>query len=370
MQVSPSLLDGTRLPIWSDKVTSWVEIPPLALMVLDKRKPLIFNIYNKILLRMIPKKEIEGLVLGLLKKGLSYKEISLELKNVFGVEKTVGSVRSLCFRKGERSSTYYKDSKILTKCLNCGCDILDLKCHNRKFCSKYCSGSFNNSNKEKGHWRKKKDVECLNCGKMVRFKYCNPNCQRSYERRSIFSRIENGEIFSSNICKTYLINKYGDKCMECGWCEVNKKTGKIPINLEHVDGDSSNNRLENLKLLCPNCHSLTETYGSLNKGRGRSERQNYRNYIKKMELSELINELSIIKGENIREKKEKEISKFNKIEYYKGNMKIKNRPSLEELLKSIKSLGYRGTGDLYGVTDACIKNWIEKYKKYGNDWLN
>lgn len=61
--------------------------------------------------------------------------------------------------------------------------------------------------------------------------------------------------------------------MECGWCEVNPISGKVPIELEHIDGDSNNNSLENLKLLCPNHHSLTPTYKYLNKGKGRHSRR-------------------------------------------------------------------------------------------------
>lgn len=72
--------------------------------------------------------------------------------------------------------------------------------------------------------------------------------------------------------KSYLIEKYGNKCMDCGWCEVNKTSNKIPIELEHIDGNSENNILDNLKLLCPNCHSLTSTYRALNKGNGRHKR--------------------------------------------------------------------------------------------------
>ena len=41
------------------------------------------------------------------------------------------------------------------------------------------------------------------------------------------------------------------------------------LELEHIDGDWSNTRLENLTLLCPNCHSLTATFKALNRGRGR-----------------------------------------------------------------------------------------------------
>jgi 5-methylcytosine-specific restriction endonuclease McrA len=64
--------------------------------------------------------------------------------------------------------------------------------------------------------------------------------------------------------------------MDCDWNKVNQKTGLVPIQLEHIDGDSDNNKIENLKLLCPNCHSLTPTFGSLNKNGRDSKRKKYR----------------------------------------------------------------------------------------------
>ncbi len=60
--------------------------------------------------------------------------------------------------------------------------------------------------------------------------------------------------------------------MRCGWCERNPATGRVPLELEHVDGDWRNARPENLLLLCPNCHALTPTFKALNKGRGREPR--------------------------------------------------------------------------------------------------
>jgi predicted HNH restriction endonuclease len=60
--------------------------------------------------------------------------------------------------------------------------------------------------------------------------------------------------------------------MQCGWDKINLHTNKVPIELEHIDGNSTNNELSNLKLLCPNCHSLTSTYKALNKGNGRHKR--------------------------------------------------------------------------------------------------
>lgn len=55
------------------------------------------------------------------------------------------------------------------------------------------------------------------------------------------------------------------KCEECGLNEWNKKP--LSLELDHTDGIRSNNRLENLKLLCPNCHSQTETWRGRNKNK-------------------------------------------------------------------------------------------------------
>jgi 5-methylcytosine-specific restriction endonuclease McrA len=66
--------------------------------------------------------------------------------------------------------------------------------------------------------------------------------------------------------------------MECGWSKQNPFTKTIPIELEHIDGNSENNTLENVKLLCPSCHSLTPTYKNANKGNGRfNRRERYKN---------------------------------------------------------------------------------------------
>lgn len=82
----------------------------------------------------------------------------------------------------------------------------------------------------------------------------------------------NGEQISSYIRK-YLFEKFDNKCSKCGWNQVNLFTNKIPLEVEHIDGNCQNNVEENLLLLCPNCHSLTSTYRALNKGYGRKNRR-------------------------------------------------------------------------------------------------
>jgi hypothetical protein len=48
------------------------------------------------------------------------------------------------------------------------------------------------------------------------------------------------------------------KCVECGISEWNNKP--LILHMDHIDGNRMNNVLENLRLLCPNCHAQTETY--------------------------------------------------------------------------------------------------------------
>jgi hypothetical protein len=54
------------------------------------------------------------------------------------------------------------------------------------------------------------------------------------------------------------------ECEICGWAKVSPD-GRIPVELDHVNGIHSDNRLENLRILCPNCHSLQLTHRGRNK---------------------------------------------------------------------------------------------------------
>ncbi|MFC1624859.1 HNH endonuclease signature motif containing protein [Patescibacteria group bacterium] len=54
-----------------------------------------------------------------------------------------------------------------------------------------------------------------------------------------------------------------EACEICGWSEKSRD-GRIPLELDHINGDSKDNRIENLRILCPNCHSLQNTHRALN----------------------------------------------------------------------------------------------------------
>lgn len=63
-------------------------------------------------------------------------------------------------------------------------------------------------------------------------------------------------LFSANLKPQY--------CEECSWAE-RSNDGRLPLELDHINGDSQDNRLENLRILCPNCHSLKPTHRGRNR---------------------------------------------------------------------------------------------------------
>lgn len=126
--------------------------------------------------------------------------------------------------------------------------------------------------------------KCINCGKKLYKgkKYCSVQCQNDYTYKKYIQRWKNGtetglrgEYQISNHLKRYLFEKNNNKCELCGWGERNSFTNTIPLEVHHIDGDYTNNNESNLQLLCPNCHSLTNTIKS--RGKGRKSRKKYYN---------------------------------------------------------------------------------------------
>lgn len=121
---------------------------------------------------------------------------------------------------------------------------------------------------------------CKNCGKPLEAKgkvFCSNECQHDFKYKEYIKCWKEKEtdgiigqkwIALSKHIRRYILEKYDQKCARCGWSEVNPFTGTIPLEIEHIDGNAKNNNEENLILLCPNCHSLTQTYRGANKGNG------------------------------------------------------------------------------------------------------
>lgn len=129
---------------------------------------------------------------------------------------------------------------------------------------------------------KKTKSECLLCSKETArsgYKYCSNACQLKYQHNLYIKSWKENKVHGlqglgivSVHIKKYLREKYGDKCVLCGWAQINIKTGRVPLVADHIDGNWRNNVEKNLRLLCPNCDSLSATYAGLNRGNGRKNR--------------------------------------------------------------------------------------------------
>lgn len=122
-----------------------------------------------------------------------------------------------------------------------------------RFCSQSCSISFSNTARA----RAPTDAPHVST---------KTKCRSTLEDDVLAGRA------SARRVKRYLISQHGQRCMDpaCAWdfeCRL------VNVELDHVDGDSSNNALDNVRLLCPNCHSLTPTYKNRNAGQGRAYRR-------------------------------------------------------------------------------------------------
>ena len=126
---------------------------------------------------------------------------------------------------------------------------------------------------------------CIQCGKKTKRSnsiYYSNRCQLDSQYDRYIRAWKAGEVNGSrglsakNISghiRRYLSEKYEDGCSICAWKERNPTTGKIPLEIDHVDGNADNNREDNLRLVCPNCHSLTANFRNLSKGKGRDWRR-------------------------------------------------------------------------------------------------
>ena len=119
---------------------------------------------------------------------------------------------------------------------------------------------------------------CLYCKKEMEYRrgcsniYCNNRCQKMYESdQKIREWIDKGISWKMQIpqwAKRYLAETRGYKCEICDISEWNNQ--KIQLECDHIDGIHYNNSPDNLRLICPNCHSQTTTYKNRNHGNGRT----------------------------------------------------------------------------------------------------
>lgn len=157
--------------------------------------------------------------------------------------------------------------------------------------------------------------------------------------------------YNSNKLRKRLISE-GIKEHKCECCGLNEWLGEpIPLELDHIDGDHYNNSLENLKILCPNCHAKTPTYRGKNKKSKDSQTTKNKNQIEK--VKKIYNCSSC----DIQLKRQCKTGMCFSC-HSKAQRKIE-RPSKEQLLKEIQESSYVAVGKKYGVSDNAIRKWLK-----------
>lgn len=199
----------------------------------------------------------------------------------------------------ERRDAYYSNPN---KCLVCETQISyeDFTSGTKKkFCSRSCAAIVNNTafpkrektTKEltskassskstaKKRFRSRSPsiastTPCRQCSKDALGKnvFCSPECHRLHRRETIVvPKIQAGLVSEPKTLKKYLIEERGWICQNCSLGEW--LGAPIPLELDHISGNPMDNNLDNLRLLCPNCHAQTPTAKGRNRGNGRWKRR-------------------------------------------------------------------------------------------------
>ena len=122
-------------------------------------------------------------------------------------------------------------------------------------------------------------ANCLNCNSDFTFfpsqsdgKFCCRKCSGEYiTKQNIPNRLKENTVFEKSTRKYVLLLK-GESCECCGISEWQGK--KLSLHIDHINGIRTDNRIENLKVLCPNCHSQTPTFGVKNVSEDGRKRMN------------------------------------------------------------------------------------------------
>lgn len=138
---------------------------------------------------------------------------------------------------------------------------------------------------------------------------------------------ENSSVKTKTIKKFIL--KYKILKYECSECKISSWNNKpISLHLDHKNGKNKDYRIENLRFLCPNCHSLTDTYGS----------KNYK----------IIKKIKIKAPAGWRNRPKLKLRKVV-------------RPSKEDLQKMIEKIPMVKIAKKYGISDVAVKKWCKRY---------
>lgn len=178
----------------------------------------------------------------------------------------IASAKTRAEQKQARIDAYNANPKC---CAFCD-EVLSYSENNKKFCNRSCSAKFNNKITKNKFVKK----ALCPCGKIKnkKGKFCS-DCITNKQHLHFIHDFE--KISCDSVRRRFLLRTCPHQCEICK--ETQWQGQPIPLIMDHIDGDSTNNVRSNFRLVCPNCDAQLPTYKAKNKGKGRhSRRERYK----------------------------------------------------------------------------------------------
>ena len=167
----------------------------------------------------------------------------------------------------------------------------------------------------------------------------NKQSSNLYKKKTLSDILTENSTYSSHYLKLRLIKEglKKDFCEICGQNNIWNNI-KLSLQLDHINGNHYDNRLENLRIVCPNCHTQTSTFSS--------KKRKIKHFC--IDCNKTISRTSI------------RCNHCARIYHSKHKVPIELLPSKEELKKMIFSISFTEIGKKYNVSDSCIRKWCKK----------